>query len=48
MPNIPEMQAVWGPMGTAYVTIWNEDVDPKEILDAATDQVKDAIETMQK
>ncbi len=24
MPNIPQMQAVWGPMGTAFVTAWDK------------------------
>ena len=47
MPNIPEMQAVWGPLGTAYITIWNEDVDPKEVFDSAQQQVEDAIAQMQ-
>jgi arabinogalactan oligomer / maltooligosaccharide transport system substrate-binding protein len=45
MPNIPEMQTVWGPMGTALVAIWNGDQAPKEALEAATQQIKDAIES---
>ncbi|MCA1031013.1 maltose ABC transporter substrate-binding protein [Bacillus timonensis] len=48
MPNIPEMQSVWGPMGTAYITIWNDGTDPKEALDAAVMQVEDAIATQSK
>ncbi|MCH1626145.1 sugar ABC transporter substrate-binding protein [Ferdinandcohnia quinoae] len=48
MPNIPEMQTVWDPMGKAFVSIWNEEVDVKEILDAAAQQVKDAVASQQK
>lgn len=48
MPNITEMQSVWGPMGTAFVAIWNGDQAPKEALDAATQQIKDAIASQTK
>lgn len=44
MPGIPEMRSVWGPMGTALSQIWNEDVDPKPVLDAAVEEIKAAIE----
>ncbi len=48
MPNIPEMPSVWGPMGSALTTIWNNKdnkVDPKTVLDQAVQQIKDAIAT---
>lgn len=48
MPNIPEMQAVWGPMETAYTAIWNDGMDPKKALDAAYEQIEDAISTQKK
>lgn len=48
MPNIPEMQSVWGPMGVAYTTIWNDNTDPKAAFDAAKSQIEDAIATQSK
>lgn len=48
MPNIPEMQSVWGPMETAYTAVWNTDIDSKKALDDAVKQVEDAIKTQQK
>jgi len=47
MPNIPEMQTVWGPMASAFSLIWNENIDPKQALDDATKQIEDAIQLMQ-
>lgn len=47
MPNIPEMQTVWGPMGSAFALIWNENQDPKKALDAAVSQIVDAIKLME-
>jgi len=47
MPNIPEMQTVWGPMASAFSLIWNEDIDPKQALDDAKKQIEDAIQLMQ-
>jgi arabinogalactan oligomer/maltooligosaccharide transport system substrate-binding protein len=44
MPNIPQMPVIWDPMGTALSIIWNEEKDPKEVLDQAVVQIKDAIE----
>ncbi|HZG85036.1 maltose ABC transporter substrate-binding protein [Paenibacillus sp.] len=43
MPNIPEMALVWGPMATALTAIWNGLEEPKPALDAAVQQIKDAI-----
>jgi arabinogalactan oligomer / maltooligosaccharide transport system substrate-binding protein len=48
MPNITEMQSVWGPMGVAYTTIWNDKTDPKAAFDAARAQIEDAIATQSK
>jgi arabinogalactan oligomer/maltooligosaccharide transport system substrate-binding protein len=48
MPNIPEMQSVWGPMGNALTALWNGDVAPKEALDQAVQQVEDAIKSQTK
>jgi arabinogalactan oligomer/maltooligosaccharide transport system substrate-binding protein len=48
MPNIPEMQSVWGPMGSALTALWNGDVAPKEALDQGVQQVKDAIASQTK
>jgi len=47
MPNIPQMQSVWGPMGSALATIWNDNTDPKTALDSAVQQIKDAIAAQQ-
>lgn len=47
MPNIPEMQTVWGPMASAFSLIWNENIDPKKALDDAVTQIRDAISLMQ-
>ncbi|WP_139891969.1 maltose ABC transporter substrate-binding protein [Bacillus sp. D386] len=48
MPNIPEMQAVWGPMETAYTSIWNDGTDSKKTFDAAKEQIEDAVATQNK
>jgi len=41
MPNIPEMGAVWGPMGNA-LTVLSDDpaADPAAVLDQAVRQIK--------
>lgn len=43
MPNIPQMQYVWGPMASAFNLIWNNNEDPQKALDAAVQQIRDAI-----
>ncbi|MBA9083717.1 arabinogalactan oligomer/maltooligosaccharide transport system substrate-binding protein [Fontibacillus solani] len=43
MPNIPEMEPVWGGMNNAFTVIWDEDTDPKVILDKAVKQIKEGI-----
>ncbi|MFC0471755.1 maltose ABC transporter substrate-binding protein [Halalkalibacter kiskunsagensis] len=43
MPNIPEMQNVWGAMEVAYTSIWNDKSDPQVELDKGVQQIKDAI-----
>lgn len=43
MPNIPQMQSVWSTMGSALSTIWNDNADVQKTLDAAVQQIKDAI-----
>ncbi|MFY0760134.1 maltose ABC transporter substrate-binding protein [Metabacillus dongyingensis] len=48
MPNLPEMQSVWGPMETAYTTMWNDGTEPKKALDAALQQIEDAISSQTK
>ncbi|MCF6094272.1 maltose ABC transporter substrate-binding protein [Microaerobacter geothermalis] len=45
MPNIPQMQTVWGPMGQAFNAIWNGQAEPKAALDSAVQQITDAIQT---
>lgn len=45
MPNIPEMQSVWGPMGNAFSALWNGETSPKEALDSGVQQIEDAIES---
>jgi len=45
MPNIPEMQPVWGGMEVAFTAIWNGDAQPKEALDKGVQQIKEAIES---
>ncbi|WEG13180.1 maltose ABC transporter substrate-binding protein [Pullulanibacillus sp. KACC 23026] len=42
MPNIPQMQAVWTPMGTAFVTAWNKP-DGKVPFEKAEAQIQTAI-----
>ncbi|MEW9698202.1 extracellular solute-binding protein [Paenibacillus sp. SI8] len=48
MPNIPEMNSVWEPVGNAFTAIWNENADPKKALDASVKQVKEAMSLSQK
>lgn len=43
MPNIPEMEPVWGAMGNAFSVIWDENTDPKTVLDKAVTQIKEGI-----
>lgn len=47
MPNIPQMQSVWTPMGAALASIWNDNADVQKTLDAAVQQIKDAIQTQE-
>lgn len=46
MPNISEMEVVWGPMADALTSIWNSDRDVQEILDSSVDQIKESIEIL--
>lgn len=46
MPNIPEMQPVWATMNPSLAAMWNSDDDPQKHLDAAVQQIKDAIKLM--
>jgi arabinogalactan oligomer/maltooligosaccharide transport system substrate-binding protein len=48
MPNIPQMPAVWAPMGAALAAIWNEQAAPKAALDAAVLQIRDAMKLQKK
>ncbi|OIJ22274.1 maltose ABC transporter substrate-binding protein [Anaerobacillus alkalidiazotrophicus] len=48
MPNIPEMQIVWGPMGDAFISIWNTDRDVQSILDSAVEQLSESIDILNK
>jgi arabinogalactan oligomer/maltooligosaccharide transport system substrate-binding protein len=43
MPNIPQMQLVWSPMSSALAVIWDGQLEVKEALDAAVEQLKSAI-----
>ncbi|XID90387.1 extracellular solute-binding protein [Paenibacillaceae bacterium WGS1546] len=43
IPNIPEINAVWGPMGVAMVSMWNDGTDPQKALDTAVQQIRDAM-----
>lgn len=45
MPNIPEMQQVWEPMGNASIFISNGK-NPKESLDEATEDIRQNIEIL--
>lgn len=42
MPSIPEMGNVWSPIAAAFSDVWNSGKDPKEALDNAVQQIKDA------
>ncbi|YAR63210.1 hypothetical protein ACUIAK_08990 [Bacillus cytotoxicus] len=44
MPNIPEMQEVWGPAGDALQLIVTNKQEPKIALDEAVKQIKGNIE----
>jgi arabinogalactan oligomer/maltooligosaccharide transport system substrate-binding protein len=48
MPNISEMQTVWGAMDVSFTAIWNNGADPKEALDKGVQQIKEAIESQTK
>jgi arabinogalactan oligomer/maltooligosaccharide transport system substrate-binding protein len=48
MPNIPEMQNVWGAMEVAYTSIWNDKADPQVELDKGVQQIKDAVDSQTK
>jgi len=41
MPIIPEMNNTWTPVGAALTEIWDNNKDPKEVLDKAVQQIKD-------
>lgn len=42
MPAIPEMGSVWSPMAAGLADVLNKGKDPKEALDNAVNQIKDA------
>lgn len=44
MPNIPQMGAVWGPLGDALLQIRNGEQAPEETLTAAAEQIRAAVE----
>ncbi|MGM0878366.1 MAG: sugar ABC transporter substrate-binding protein [Bacillota bacterium] len=48
MPNITEMQTVWGGMEVAYTAIWNNAAEPQAALDKGVKQIKEAIESQTK
>lgn len=43
MPSIPEMPAVWGPVGAAITDVWNNGTDSKKALDQAVQQIEEAM-----
>lgn len=43
MPSIPEMGSVWSPMAAGVGDVLNKGKDPKEALDNAVKQIKEAI-----
>ncbi len=46
MPNIPEMQTVWGNMGDAMSLIINDNVDPAIALEFAVEMIREGIMEM--
>ena len=48
MPNIPEMQAVWGNMADAISLVINDDVDPALALEMAVEMIEEGIMEMQR
>lgn len=46
MPNVPEMQAVWGPFAQMMTLIAEGRVQPKEAADTAVQQIKDGIKNL--
>lgn len=47
MPNIPQMQSVWAPMGTAFVSTWDNN-SGKTAFDKAVNVIKESIKTQSK
>lgn len=45
MPNIPEMQHVWGAMEVAFTAIWNGEAEIQAALDKGVQQIKDGIDS---
>jgi len=43
IPNIPEMGAVWGPLGDNLLAIRNGELTPQEAMDAAQQAVEEAL-----
>lgn len=41
MPILPEMGNTWTPVGAALTEIWDNNKDPKEMMDKAAQQIKD-------
>lgn len=41
MPSIAEMGNVWSPVGAALTEIWDNNQDPKTVMDKAAKQIKD-------
>jgi arabinogalactan oligomer/maltooligosaccharide transport system substrate-binding protein len=48
MPNITEMQTVWGGMEVAYTAIWNNAAEPQAALDKGVKQISEAINSQTK
>ena len=44
MPNIPEMGAVWGPLGNALLLVRNGESEAAEAMEAAAQGVREAVE----
>ena len=48
MPNIPQMEVVWGGMEVAFTAIWNGSEQPKSALDKGSKQIREAIDSQMK
>lgn len=48
MPNIPQMEVVWGGMEVAFTAIWNGSEQPKSALDKGAKQIREAIDSQMK